>query len=155
VLGRTDEALGEKKQGVLTENLWPKLFSEAPRCAPLRLLFLKQASCRPQIIENKGHQIDPHCRNCPAPRKIYSAPRGRKRRANQLLKTGLSITMSTRVLQENLMTEPARSEPGGRLDAHLLSGSLAGSPKSFHSARNPLQSNLTARSCFVKFFDLT
>ena len=25
------------KQGVLTENLWPKLFSEAPRCAPLRL----------------------------------------------------------------------------------------------------------------------
>jgi hypothetical protein len=22
---------------VLTENLWPKLFSEAPRCAPLRL----------------------------------------------------------------------------------------------------------------------
>jgi hypothetical protein len=27
----------EIKQGVLTENLWPKLFSEAPRCAPLRL----------------------------------------------------------------------------------------------------------------------
>jgi len=32
--GRADE---DKKQGVLTENLWPKLFSEAPRCAPLRL----------------------------------------------------------------------------------------------------------------------
>jgi hypothetical protein len=28
-----------KMQGVLTENLWPKLFSEAPRCAPLRLPF--------------------------------------------------------------------------------------------------------------------
>ena len=28
-------------QGVLTENLWPKLFSEAPRCAPLRLAFTK------------------------------------------------------------------------------------------------------------------
>jgi len=29
-------------QGVLTENLWPKLFSEAPRCAPLRLSGLLQ-----------------------------------------------------------------------------------------------------------------
>jgi hypothetical protein len=36
-----------QKQGVLTENLWPKLFSEAPRCAPLRLLFTKQMACRP------------------------------------------------------------------------------------------------------------
>ena len=35
----------EKKQGVLTENLWPKLFSEAPRCAPLRLFYLVQAAC--------------------------------------------------------------------------------------------------------------
>ena len=26
---------------MLTENLWPKLFSEAPRCAPLRLTFPK------------------------------------------------------------------------------------------------------------------
>ena len=26
---------------MLTENLWPKLFSEAPRCAPLRLIFSK------------------------------------------------------------------------------------------------------------------
>jgi len=34
------------KQGVLTENLWPKLFSEAPRCAPLRL-FLHKASGMP------------------------------------------------------------------------------------------------------------
>jgi len=39
---RSDEGEGghprrKKKQGVLTENLWPKLFSEAPRCAPLRL----------------------------------------------------------------------------------------------------------------------
>lgn len=30
-----------QKQGVLTENLWPKLFSEAPRCAPLRLFFVR------------------------------------------------------------------------------------------------------------------
>ena len=36
-----------EKQGVLTENLWPKLFSEAPRCAPLRLFLVEQAVCRP------------------------------------------------------------------------------------------------------------
>ena len=33
--------MGCYKQGVLTENLWPKLFSEAPRCAPLRLPYVK------------------------------------------------------------------------------------------------------------------
>jgi len=36
----------DNKQGVLTENLWPKLFSEAPRCAPLRLVMLEQPACR-------------------------------------------------------------------------------------------------------------
>jgi hypothetical protein len=37
-------------QGVLTENLWPKLFSEAPRCAPLRL-FLFIASPGPFVSD--------------------------------------------------------------------------------------------------------
>src|SRR5580698_1001158 len=39
---------GRKKQGVPTENLWPKLFSGAPRCAPLRL-FLHLASGMPSV----------------------------------------------------------------------------------------------------------
>src|SRR5258708_29903846 len=46
--GTTGEGCGarqDKKQGVLTENLWPKLLSEAPRCAPLRLFSLVQAAC--------------------------------------------------------------------------------------------------------------
>jgi hypothetical protein len=42
----------DKKQGVLTENLWPKLFSEAPRCAPLRL-FLRVASSVPSVNPSK------------------------------------------------------------------------------------------------------
>jgi hypothetical protein len=37
--GKARTASRRHKQGVLTENLWPKLFSEAPRCAPLRLAF--------------------------------------------------------------------------------------------------------------------
>src|SRR4029077_5966811 len=42
----------EEKQGVLTENLWPKLFSEAPRCAPLRLA-LNSASDLPSVNRSK------------------------------------------------------------------------------------------------------
>jgi hypothetical protein len=42
----------EEKQGVLTENLWPKLFSEAPRCAPLRL-FIHSASGMPSVNYSK------------------------------------------------------------------------------------------------------
>ena len=42
--------LAGEKQGVLTENLWPKLFSEAPRCAPLRL-FLLLATRGPSVSD--------------------------------------------------------------------------------------------------------
>src|SRR5277367_2323558 len=41
VRGRAEAISIRRKQGVLTENLWPKLFSEAPRCAPLRLYSVK------------------------------------------------------------------------------------------------------------------
>jgi hypothetical protein len=37
---------------VVTENLWPKLFSEAPRCAPLRLFF-HSASTMPSVTYSK------------------------------------------------------------------------------------------------------
>jgi len=47
--------LGEK-QGVLTENLWPKLFSEAPRCAPLRLFF-DSASALPSVNRLKSERL--------------------------------------------------------------------------------------------------
>src|SRR5271169_2913820 len=52
--GEGRSARMREKQGVLTENLWPKLFSEAPRCAPLRLFVLEQTACRSQIIQNKS-----------------------------------------------------------------------------------------------------
>ena len=42
---------------MLTENLWPKLFSEAPRCAPLRLFFTSASgmpSCKSFIIKGSG-----------------------------------------------------------------------------------------------------
>jgi hypothetical protein len=43
---------------VLTENLWPKLFSEAPRCAPLRLA-LSKANGMPSLkcLKTKGDTI--------------------------------------------------------------------------------------------------
>jgi len=33
-------------QRAAQENLWPKFFLERPRCAPLRLSFLKHLACR-------------------------------------------------------------------------------------------------------------
>src|SRR5215831_4160188 len=54
-----------EKQGVLTENLWPKLFSEAPRCAPLRLLIYT-ARTRPfsKPLKRQTHAIEHGGRNC-------------------------------------------------------------------------------------------
>jgi hypothetical protein len=39
---------------VLTENLWPKLFSEAPRCAPLRLNCTKASG----VPSRKSHKLN-------------------------------------------------------------------------------------------------
>jgi hypothetical protein len=61
----------EKKQGVLTENLWPKLFSEAPRCAPLRLSSIK-ASHMPSVNRSESKAVG-FClgRNCAETGKNY------------------------------------------------------------------------------------
>src|SRR5579863_184015 len=78
---------GTQKQGVLTENLWPKLFSEAPRCAPLRLAWLKQAEGHPQSVENTKMANGCVCRNCQRRGKIYSGPNEARTGPPALLKS--------------------------------------------------------------------
>ena len=46
------------------ENLWPKLFSGAPRCAPLRLRLLEHMPCLWQVIENTMAYTWLLCRIC-------------------------------------------------------------------------------------------
>src|SRR5438132_719487 len=65
-----DAGLSEIARGA-QENLWPKLFSGAPRCAPLRLVLLEHMPCRPQIIQNTSLAAFPVGSNCSAARKIY------------------------------------------------------------------------------------
>src|SRR2546428_11622956 len=53
------------------ENLWPKLFSGAPRCAPLRLRLLEHMPCLWQVIENTMVYTWLLCRICSGASKIY------------------------------------------------------------------------------------
>jgi len=74
------------------ENLWPKLFSRAPRCAPLRLRvllhLLYQHHFRRKLLKTSRGRITGPCRNCQAAGKNYLCRCFRQAACRSLLKSG-------------------------------------------------------------------
>src|SRR5260370_12866247 len=71
---RTRRGILQKYARGAQENLWPKLFSGAPRCAPLRLILLEHMLCLWQVIENKMVYTWLLCRICSGRARFTSVP---------------------------------------------------------------------------------
>jgi hypothetical protein len=65
--------LTRRKQGAPKKTSGRSFFSEAPRCAPLRLALRKHPHCHSQVTENTALRTAPPGRNClPAKKDLLS-----------------------------------------------------------------------------------